>query len=180
MHLILVGNDVFIAIQATLDFKLETSIFYDPNLVLTVEKNQQSKSKTRNPKSSLSSKPLKNGKAQPNTKVRKLRKRIKKSKKNLKNKNTPTKGIRTYSSHTQKIKKRKSLAASMLAITILFSSGGLVIALSWISILFMFNPLSVSWLNPFLPESSKINCITASLIELEFSDNKSGNIFLIK
>ena len=121
-----------------------------------MEKNQQSKSKTRSPEYSPSSKPLKNGKAQPNTKVRKLRKRIKKSKKNLKNKNTPTKGIRTYSSHTQKIKKRKSLAASMLAIAILFSSGGLVIALSWISILFMFNPLSVSWLNPFLPEGVKI------------------------
>lgn len=51
-----------------------------------MEKNQQSQSKTRNPEYSPSPKPLKNGKAQPNTKVRKLRKRIKKSKKNLNNK----------------------------------------------------------------------------------------------
>ena len=156
MHLILVGNDVFIAIQATLDFKLETSIFYDPNLVLTVEKNQQSKSKTRNPKSSLSSKPLKNGKAQPNTKVRKLRKRIKKSKQNLKNKTTSNKEIHSRSSPRKKIKKRKSLAASIFVVVTLFSSASIVIALSWISILFIFNPLSVSWLNPALPEWAKI------------------------
>ncbi|MEO0934078.1 MAG: hypothetical protein AAFY21_10070, partial [Cyanobacteria bacterium J06641_2] len=103
---------------------MSKSIFYDWNIVLTVEKNQQSKSKTRSPEYSPSSKPSKNGKAQPNTKVRKLRKRIKKSKKNQqnnknKNKTTPTKGIRSYSSHKQKIKKRKSLAASMLAVGIL-------------------------------------------------------------
>ena len=138
---------------------MSKSIFYDWNIVLTVEKNQQSKSKTRNPEYSPSSKPSKNGKAQPNTKVRKLRKRIKKSKKNLNNKNnktTSTKGIRSYSSHTQKIKKRKSLAASMLAAAILLSSGGFVVAISWISILFIFNPLSVGWLNPFLPQWAKI------------------------
>ncbi|MEL6459296.1 MAG: hypothetical protein AAFQ91_13715 [Cyanobacteria bacterium J06621_15] len=134
---------------------MSKSIFYDWNIVLTVEKNQQSKSKTRSPEYSPSSKPSKNGKAQPNTKVRKLRKRIKKSKKN-KNKITPTKGIRSYSSHKQKIKKRKSLAVSMLAVAILLSSGGLVVALGWISILFIFNPLSVSWLNPLLPEWAKI------------------------
>ena len=121
-----------------------------------MEKNQQSQSKTRNPKSSPSSKPLKDGKAQPNTKVRKLRKRIKKSKQNLKNKPASTKGIRSYSSDRQKVKKRKSLAASMFAMTILLSSAGLVIALSWISIMFIFNPLSVTWLNPVLPEWAKI------------------------
>lgn len=109
-----------------------------------MEQHQQSQSKTRNPEYSGSSKPLTNGRAQPNTKVRKLRKRIKKSKQNLsnnKNKNTSAKGIRSYSSHKQKINKRKSLAASMLAAAILLSSGGFVVAIGWISILFIFNPL---------------------------------------
>lgn len=111
-----------------------------------MEKNQRSQSKTRNPKSSPSSKPLKNGKTQPNTKVRKLRKRIKKSKQNLKNKTS----VRPL------VKKRKSIAASMFAIAILLSSAGVVVALSWISISFIFNPVSVIWLNPFLPEWAKI------------------------
>ncbi|MGB6301030.1 MAG: hypothetical protein WBF90_33310, partial [Rivularia sp. (in: cyanobacteria)] len=74
-----------------------------------MEKNQRSQSKTRNPKSSPSSKPLTNTKTQPNTKVRKLRKRIKKSKQNLKDKTAPTKGIRSYSSANAQVKKRKSL-----------------------------------------------------------------------
>ena len=121
-----------------------------------MEKNQRSQSKIPKPKSSPSSKPLTNGKAQPNTKVRKLRKRIKKSKQNLKDKNAPTKGIRSYSSDRQKVKKRKSLAASMFAMAILLSSAGIVVALSWISILFIFNPQQVLWLNPFLPEWAKI------------------------
>ncbi|MEM6753171.1 MAG: hypothetical protein AAF630_09405 [Cyanobacteria bacterium P01_C01_bin.38] len=126
-----------------------------------MEKNQRSQSKTRNPKSSPSPKPLKNGKAQPNTKVRKLRKRIKKSKQNLKDKSTPTKkGIRSYSSDRPLVKKRKNIAASMLAMTILLSSAGVVVALSWISILFIFNPVSVLWLNPFLPEWAKISSNT--------------------
>ena len=122
-----------------------------------MEKNQPSQSKTRNPKSSPSSKPLKNGKTQPNKKVRKLRKRIKKSKQHIKDKTAPTKkGIRSYSSHSQKVKKRKSLAASMFAVTILLSSAGVVIAISWISILFIFNPQQALWLNPFLPKWAKI------------------------
>ena len=121
-----------------------------------MEKNQQSQSKTRNPKSSPSSKPLRDGKAQPNSKVRKLRKRIKKSKQNLKNKSAPTEGIRSYSSDRPLVKKRKSLAASMFAMAILLSSAGFVVALSWISILFIFNPLFVTWLNPVLPKWAKI------------------------
>ncbi len=121
-----------------------------------MEKKQPSQSKTPLAKSSPS-KPLKNGKALPNTKVRKLRKRIKKSKQHIKDKTAPTKkGIRSYSSHTQKVKKRKKLAASMFAITVLLSSGVIVMALSWISILFMFNPQQVLWLNPFLPEWAKV------------------------
>ena len=104
---------------------------------------------------SPSSKPDKKNQAQPNTKVRKLRKRIKKSKQNLKTK-PASKEIRSYSSQTQKVKKRKSLAASMLAAAILLGSAGLVVALSWISILFIVNPQQVNWLNPFLPKWAKI------------------------
>ncbi len=107
-------------------------------------------------KTSPSSKPLKENQAQPNTKIRKLRKRIKKSKKSLKNKTTPTKGVRSFSSHHQKAKKRKSLATSILATAILLGSGVLVIAISWISILFIFNPHQVSWLNSFLPKWARI------------------------
>ncbi len=121
-----------------------------------MEKKQRSQSKSQHLKSSPSSKPSTNGKTQPNTKVRKLRKRIKKSKQNLKDKTAPTKGIRSYSSANAQVKKRKSLVASMFAMAILLSSAGLVITLSWISIMFIFNPLSVTWLNPFLPEWAKI------------------------
>lgn len=135
---------------------MSKSIFCDWNIVLTVKKNQQSQSKIPKPKSSPSSKASKDGKAQPNTKVRKLRKRIKKSKQNLKDNSPTKKGVRSYSSDRQKVKKRKKLAASMFAVTILLSSAGLVMAICWISIMFIFNPLSVIWLNPFLPEWAKI------------------------
>ena len=121
-----------------------------------MEKKQRSQSKTQHLKSSPSSKPLTNGKTQPNTKVRKLRKRIKKSKQNLKNKTESTKGIRSYSSDRPLVKKPKSLAASMFAVAILLSSAGLVVTLSSISIMFIFNPLSVTWLNPFLPKWAEI------------------------
>lgn len=104
---------------------------------------------------SRSSKSYKKNQAQPNTKVRKLRKRIKKSKKKIKSKTAPSKRIRSYSSRRQKVKKPKSLA-SMFAAAILLGSAGLVIAISWISILLILNPQQVSWLNPFLPEWAKI------------------------
>ncbi|AFY56565.1 hypothetical protein Riv7116_4131 [Rivularia sp. PCC 7116] len=105
---------------------------------------------------SRSSKPINKGQTQPNTKVRKLRTKIKKSKNNLKHKTAPTKGIRSYSRHRQKAKKRKTLATSMFVAVTLLSSAGMVIAIGWISILFIFNPQMVSWLNPFLPEWAQI------------------------
>lgn len=108
---------------------------------------------------SRSPKPLKKGKNQPNTKVRKLRKRIKKSKHNFQKKttsNNPNKRISTNSNRRQKIKKHNNLAASIFAMTILLLSAGVAIAISWISALFIFNPLSISWLNPFLPKWAKI------------------------
>ncbi|MEO1428538.1 MAG: hypothetical protein AAFV71_05610 [Cyanobacteria bacterium J06633_8] len=105
---------------------------------------------------SRSPKPLKKGQTQPNTKVRKLRKRIKNSKNNLKNKTAPKSGIRSYSRHRQKAKKQKTFFTSMFVIVTLLSSAGIVIAIGWISILFIFNPQLVNWLNPFLPEWAKI------------------------
>lgn len=107
-------------------------------------------------KTSPSSNPDKKTGKYSNTKVRKLRKKIKKSQKNLQDKTVTSKGIRSYSSRRQKIQKRKSLATSMFAIAILLASGGLVIAAGWISILFIFNPQQVSWLNDFVPGWVKI------------------------
>ncbi len=103
---------------------------------------------------SPSSKSDKKTQTQPKTKVRKLRKQL--SKKNLKGTITSSGGIHSYSSRRQKAKKRKSLTTSMLAATILLGSAGLVIAISWISILFIFNPQQVNWLNSFLPLRAKI------------------------
>ena len=95
----------------------------------------------------------------PNTKIRKLRKKISKKSpntKNLQGKVASSKGIRSYSSRRQKVKKRKTTAASMLAAAILLGSAGLVVAISWISILFILNPQQVYWLNNILPKWAKI------------------------
>ncbi|MBD2204687.1 hypothetical protein H6G33_07130 [Calothrix sp. FACHB-1219] len=45
---------------------------------------------------------------------------------------------------------------SIIAIAALFSSAGLLIAFSWISILFIFNPEKIIWLNKYLPEWAQI------------------------
>ncbi|NJO29576.1 MAG: hypothetical protein HC874_20080 [Richelia sp. SL_2_1] len=93
---------------------------------------------------------------QPNTKIRKLRKKIKKYHQNIQDKTVTSTGIISYSNRRQKNQKRKTFATSMLAIAILLGSGGLVIMLGWISILFIFNPQQVSWLNDFVPGWVKI------------------------
>ncbi|HYX18530.1 MAG TPA: hypothetical protein VE944_30045 [Nostoc sp.] len=51
----------------------------------------------------------------------------------------------------QKKLKRGSWLSSMLAIAILLSSASLIMAFAWISVLFIFNPDQVSWLNKILP-----------------------------
>lgn len=56
----------------------------------------------------------------------------------------------------QKKLKRGSWLSSMLAIAILFSSASLIMAFAWISILFIFNPDQVSWLNKILPVWAQI------------------------
>jgi hypothetical protein len=45
-----------------------------------------------------------------------------------------------------------SLLSSTLAIAILISSAGLILTFAWMSILFIFNPEKISWINKFLPE----------------------------
>jgi hypothetical protein len=49
---------------------------------------------------------------------------------------------------------------STLAIAALLSSVGLLIAFAWISILFIFNPEKIIWLNKFLPEWAQITVMT--------------------
>ncbi len=50
-----------------------------------------------------------------------------------------------------------NLLTSTLAIAALLSSVGLLITFAWISILFIFNPEQIIWLNKFLPEWAQIS-----------------------
>ncbi|TAE54440.1 MAG: hypothetical protein EAZ76_00300 [Nostocales cyanobacterium] len=50
-----------------------------------------------------------------------------------------------------------SRLSSTLAWMLLFSGAGLIITCGWISILFIFDPKQVIWLNDFLPTGAKIN-----------------------
>nr|WP_138499177.1 hypothetical protein [Nostoc sp. PA-18-2419] len=74
--------------------------------------------------------------------------------------------------------KRGSWLPSMLAIAILLSSASLVMAFAWISILFIFNPDQVSWLNKILPAWLQIPLTnherpqTLKQIELDLSRKK--------
>ncbi len=52
---------------------------------------------------------------------------------------------------------QRSGLASTVAIAVLLSSAGLTMTFAWISILFIFNPEKVGWLNKFLPEWAKIS-----------------------
>ncbi|MDZ8023116.1 MAG: hypothetical protein RMX97_00125 [Nostoc sp. DedQUE11] len=52
--------------------------------------------------------------------------------------------------------KRGSWLSSTLAIAILLSSASLIIAFAWISVLFIFNPDQISWLNKILPTWAQI------------------------
>lgn len=51
---------------------------------------------------------------------------------------------------------KKGWFSSTLAIAILLSGAGLVMAFTWFSILFIFNPAQIGWLNKFLPEWAQI------------------------
>ena len=69
------------------------------------------------------------------------------SKKNQSN----AKANKRVSSKTRQ-KSQRSWLWSTLAIALLLSSAGLIVAFTWLSILFIFQPEQVSWLNEFLPE----------------------------
>ncbi|MBU7586686.1 MAG: hypothetical protein KAF91_28140 [Nostoc sp. TH1S01] len=49
-----------------------------------------------------------------------------------------------------------SVLSSTIAVTVLFSSAGLILVFAWISWLFIFNPDKIVWLNKFLPEWAQI------------------------
>ncbi|MEH1944114.1 MAG: hypothetical protein V7L01_28400 [Nostoc sp.] len=81
----------------------------------------------------------------------------------------------------QKKLKRGSWLSSMLAIAILLSSASLIMAFAWISVLFIFNPDRVSWLNKILPAWAQIPLgnhelpLTLKQIQLDLS--KKNQIF---
>ncbi|MEH2026386.1 hypothetical protein [Nostoc sp.] len=68
----------------------------------------------------------------------------------------PAGAMKRVAKKPQKKLKRGSWLSSMLAIAILLSSASLVIAFAWISVLFIFNPDQVSWLNKILPAWAQI------------------------
>ena len=58
---------------------------------------------------------------------------------------------------TPKRSQRFSWLWSTLALTLLLSSAGIIIAFGWISVLYILNPAQVSWVNDFLPKWAKIS-----------------------
>ncbi|MBN3961913.1 hypothetical protein [Nostoc sp. NMS8] len=64
--------------------------------------------------------------------------------------------MKRVAKNLQKKLKRGSWLSSILAIAILFSSASLIMAFAWISVLFIFNPDRVSWLNKILPAWAQI------------------------
>ncbi|MEH2147338.1 hypothetical protein [Nostoc sp.] len=71
--------------------------------------------------------------------------------------NQPSTGaMKRVAKKPQKKLKRGSWLSSMLAIAILLSSASLIMAFAWISVLFIFNPDQVSWLNKILPAWAQI------------------------
>ncbi|MBE9205712.1 hypothetical protein IQ244_04135 [Nostoc sp. LEGE 06077] len=56
----------------------------------------------------------------------------------------------------EKTPQQANLLTSTVAITVLFSSAGLIFVFAWISWLFIFNPEKIVWLNKFLPEWAQI------------------------
>ncbi|MEH2253175.1 hypothetical protein [Nostoc sp.] len=71
--------------------------------------------------------------------------------------NQPRAGVmKRVAKKPQKKLKRGSWLSSTLAIAILLTSASLIMAFAWISILFIFNPDQVSWLNKILPAWAQI------------------------
>lgn len=80
----------------------------------------------------------------------------------------------------QKQSRWRSWLLSTLMLTTLFSSAGVIIAAGWISILFIFNPEQVSWLNEYLPTWAQIPVnkkdIPQTLAEIQLALNKQNRI----
>jgi hypothetical protein len=70
--------------------------------------------------------------------------------------NKPHAGMKRVAKNPQEKLKRGNWLSSMLAIAILLSSASLIMAFAWISVLFIFNPDQVSWLNKILPAWAQI------------------------
>ncbi|MEH2112738.1 hypothetical protein [Nostoc sp.] len=71
--------------------------------------------------------------------------------------NKPRAGaMKRVAKNPQKKLKGGSWLSSMLAVAILFISASLIMAFAWISVLFIFNPDQVSWLNKILPAWAQI------------------------
>ncbi|MTJ11073.1 hypothetical protein FJR11_00360 [Anabaena sp. UHCC 0187] len=51
----------------------------------------------------------------------------------------------------------RSWLSSTLALSLLFSIAGAIIGFGWISVLFIFNPAQISWVNEYLPKWAKIS-----------------------
>ncbi|BAZ49438.1 hypothetical protein NIES4103_20500 [Nostoc sp. NIES-4103] len=67
-----------------------------------------------------------------------------------------TSTIKRISSKKREKPQKKGWLSSSLVLVILLSSLGLVMAFAWFSILFMFNPEKIGWLNKFLPGWAQI------------------------
>ncbi|MHC5613583.1 MAG: hypothetical protein ACYTXA_21945 [Nostoc sp.] len=89
--------------------------------------------------------------------------------------------IKRVAKKPQKKLKWASWLSSMLAIAILLTSASLIMAFAWISVLFIFNPDQVSWLNKILPAWAQIPLVkherpqTLKQIQLDLS--KKNQIF---
>ena len=71
--------------------------------------------------------------------------------------NQPRTGaVKRISPKKQQKPQKRGWLSSSLVLVILLSSLGLVMAFAWFSILFMFNPEKIGWLNKFLPEWAQI------------------------
>ncbi|MEH1938016.1 MAG: hypothetical protein V7L14_30800 [Nostoc sp.] len=95
--------------------------------------------------------------------------------------NQPHAGVmKRLAKKPQKKLKRGSWLSSMLAIAILFTSASLIMAFAWISVLFIFNPDQVSWLNKILPAWAQIPLgheRPQTLKEIQLDLSKKNQIF---
>ncbi|MEH2358371.1 hypothetical protein [Nostoc sp.] len=95
--------------------------------------------------------------------------------------NQPHAGVmKRLAKKPQKKLKRGSWLWSMLAIAILLSSASLIMAFAWISVLFIFNPDQVSWLNKVLPAWAQIPLgheRPQTLKEIQLDLSKKNQIF---